>query len=107
MKFIKFIIEKIEDKERPPVFKETDGISPFPEMTMNALEKEITSLAKDLDVDWKNASELLNSAFDELDVPVPQAHNKARWAQYIQLLSHTVKQLYKARGLKAGWTQTV
>lgn len=107
MSLIKFIIERTDDKERDPVFKETDGYSPFPEMTMNALEKEITSLAKDLEVDWKNASELVNAAFHELDVPIPQAHNGDRWDQYVNLLSHAVERLYKARGLKSGWMQSI
>lgn len=111
MRFKQFLMEqakaKADDKEKKIVFKETDGFSAFPENTMAALEKQVSVLAKDLEVDWKSAAEVVDAAFEELDVPKPQSFLKHRWAQYVELLSHAVKQLHKARGLKSGWTQSI
>lgn len=105
MRFKQFLIE--QEKEKKIVFKETDGRSPFPDLTISALEKEITSLARDLEKEWKSAAELVDVAFENLDVPKPPSYSTDRWNQYTDLLSHAIKQLYKARGLKSGWTQTV
>lgn len=108
MRFKQYLLEKKnEDEKEKIIFKETDGRSPFPEMTMNELEKKITSLAKDLEKEWESANVLVDSVFEELNVPKPQVHLVERWRQYTDLIAHAVKQLYKARGLKSGWTQTV
>lgn len=105
MRFKQYLIEK--EKEKKIVFKETDGRSAFPEMTISALKKEITTLSKDLQKEWKSAADLVDFAFETLQVPKPPVYAVDRWNQYVDLLSHAVKQLYKARGLKSGWTQTV
>lgn len=107
MKFSDFLAEREKENEKKIIFKETDGKSPFPEMTINALEKHISSLAKDLETEWKSAAELVDATFKELDVPKPESYLADRWKQYVQLLAHAVKQLYQARGLKSGWTQSV
>jgi len=107
MRFKQFLIEQEKEKEKKIVFKETDGRSPFPTNTISALEKQISTFARDLEVEWKSAAELVDAAFTELDVPKPQSFIVDRWRQYTELLSHAVKQLYQARGLKSGWTQGV
>lgn len=105
MRFKQFLAE--QEKEQKIVFKETDGRSPFPSNAISALEKRISVLAKDLDVEWKSAAELVDTAFTELDVPKPQSFLVERWKQYTTLLSHAVKQLFNARGLKSGWSQGI
>lgn len=108
MRFKQFLIEQEEKKkEQKTVFVETDGRSPFPNNTVSAIEKHISSGAKDLDIAWKNAAELVDSAFEELQVPKPQSYLTARWKQYTELLSHAVNQLYQARGVKGGWTTSI
>lgn len=106
MKFKQYLLEK-EEKEKKIVFKETDGRSPFPINTISALEKQITTLARDLEKEWKSSSELVDAAFEELNVPKPMSYLTERWRQYVDLLSHATKQLYQSRGLKASWSRVV
>lgn len=106
MRFKQFLIEK-ETEKKKIVFKETDGLSPFPPNTVSALEKEISSQARDLDLEWKSAAELVDAAFENLEVPKPDATNKNRWVQYVDMLKHAIKELYKSRGLSSGWSKVV
>ena len=96
-----------EQKEPKLVFVETDGREAFPEDTISALRKDIHKKAKDLEVTWKSSAELVDSAFTDLDVPKPGAFLTDRWKQYRELIDHAIKRLSEARGLKAGWMQTV
>lgn len=99
--------EKKDDKDKKVVFIETDPQQPFPNDTISALEKGINKAAKDLEINWRNPIELVNSVFDDLDVPKPQAFLKKRWAQYEDLLSVAVNGLADSRGLDADWTTTI
>lgn len=105
MKLSSIILIEKEEKEKI-IFKETDGISPFPENTLSAIKKKITTLAKDLEQNWQSAAEITNSAMKELNVPIPQAFLKERWKQYVDLLKHAIKELYESRGL-SNWTRSV
>lgn len=106
MKFSEFLAEKEQEKKKS-VFKETDGRSAYPENTISAIRSEIGKLAKDLDQEWKNVASLIKAAFDELEVPHPEAYQKERWDQYKELIGYAVKQLYQARGLNAAWSKGV
>lgn len=106
MKFFQSLLEKKADEKKTPVFMETDEKSPFPNDTITALKKKITTLAKDLESEWDSAAVLTNAAFEELEVPIPQAFVKDRWVQYTELLAYAIKQLYNARGLSAKWHQS-
>lgn len=100
--------EKKDDKDKKVVFVDNgDNQSPFPPLTVSALEKGINKSAKDLEVNWRNPIELVNSVFDELDVPKPQAFLKKRWAQYEALLAVAVEALADSRGLDADWTTSI
>lgn len=92
--------EKTEDKNKKEVFVNPDTQVPFPNDTVSALQKEINKGAKDLEKEWKNAIELVNYSFEELDVPVPMANLHKRWEQYSKLISYAVKNLTDARGLQ-------
>jgi len=107
MKFSEFLTEKKKEEEKKIVFKETDGVSPFPENTVSALKKEISNLARDLEQEWDSVQTLLTAAYENLDVPQPQAYQKDRWYQHIDLINHATEQLYKSRGLKASWSQGI
>lgn len=104
MKFLQTLIER-KKEEKKPVFIETDEKSPFPNDTMTAIKKKITSLSKDLEEEWDSAVTLLNTSFEELDVPIPQAYSKDRWQQYTELLAYAIKQLYDSRGFSGKWHQ--
>jgi hypothetical protein len=99
--------KKDKEKEKKVVFVETDPREAFPNDTISALEKDIRQKAKDLTATWKSSVELVDTTFVDLDVPKPLAYQNDRWDQYKQLLSYAIKSLYDARGLKAGWTQTI
>ena len=101
--------KKKDDKDKKKVIfvDNGDNQSPFPPLTMSALEKGISKAAKDLEVSWKSPIELVNSVFDDSDVPKPQAFLKKRWAQYEELLAVAVEALADSRGLDADWTTTL
>jgi hypothetical protein len=99
--------DKEEQKEKKIVFIETDPREAFPNDTISALQKDINKKAKDLEQQWKSSMELVDAAFADLEVPKPGAYLNKRWDQYKQLLTYAIKSLYDARGLKAGWTQTI
>lgn len=106
MTFKQFLAEK-ESEKKKVVFKETDGVSEFPPNAYSAIEKQISSLARDLDHEWASAAELVDGAFQELDIQKPDATSKYRWPQYVELLKHAIKELYKSRGLSASWSKAV
>lgn len=91
-------------KEKEPVFVESDPQQPFPQNTFDALKKEIKKLAKDLDTNWPSTVALLNKAFEELQVPVPNANLIERWEQYRQLIKIAVEALRDSRGFGASWS---
>jgi hypothetical protein len=109
MKFSQFLqeAEKDKEKEKKIVFKETDGRSPFPENTVRAIEKEISGLARDLEQEWDNVAKLMDTAFENLDVPKPQAFQSERWKQYTDMIGHATNELYKSRGFKSTWSRSV
>lgn len=106
MRFLEFLIEA-RKKEKRLVFIETDGRSPFPNDTMTSITKEINKNCKDLEKEWKNATEVVNYSLNELDVPIPTANLTARWDQYKDLLKYAVKNLADARGINGNWSTTI
>lgn len=105
MNFPEFLVE-YRKKENKKVFIETDGYTEYPNDTLTSLEKEINKNCKDLEVEWKSAIQVLNTSFNNLDVPIPRANQKDRWEQYTRLMKYAVKNLYDARGFTS-WTTTV
>lgn len=107
--FKQTLLEKKEKEEKPKpiIFKETDPLEEFPKDTMNYLQKEINKKCKDLEIEWKDALELLNSVFADYDIPLPKVYQTKRWEQYSELIKHTVKNLRDARGMKGSWVRTV
>lgn len=99
--------KKEDEKEKKLVFVETDPSEAFPNDTIAALQKDIHKKAKDLTQNWDSSITLVDAAFEDLDVPKPMAYQSARWEQYKQLLTHAIRVLYDARGLKGGWMKTV
>lgn len=106
MRFKEFILLEARKKEEKIYFIETNGYIKFPTDTITSLEKEINKNCKDLSIDWKNAIEVVNTAFNNLDIPIPRANQIDRWGQYCELLKYAVKNLYDSRGFTT-WTTTV
>jgi hypothetical protein len=98
------LTEEKKEKEKKPVFVETDPQEAFPDDTIGAIRKEVNKLAKDLSVDWDSAIQVLNKAFENLQVPVPSANLNKRWDQYRNLIKDSVYALKDARGFGATWS---
>jgi hypothetical protein len=107
MRFKQYLLEAKKEKEKKIVFVETDPQEYFPNDTISALQKEINAKAKDLTQEWSSAKELVDAAFNDLEVPIPLAYLKNRWEQYTKLLGVAINNLYDARGMKADWVKTV
>lgn len=101
--FQELIEKKVDQSRKKPIFAETDGQSKYPPHTMVMLKKNITTKARDLDIDWESAVDLTNEVFDEFSVPIPQAFQRDRWEQYVELLAYSIRALADARGLGAKW----
>jgi hypothetical protein len=107
MKKLQDILLEKKEKQKKIVFIETDPQTAFPDDTISALEKDINKKAKDLEVEWKSAIDLVNASFQELNVPIPLSFLKIRTEQYQKLIAYAVRQLAEARGLKASWTISI
>ena len=106
MTFLEFLLEE-RKKEKKIVFIETDGRSPYPNDTMVSIKKEINKNCKDLEQHWKNAVEVVNHSFNELDIPIPTANLNARWVQYKECLKYAIQSLADARGLNGDWMASI
>lgn len=106
MNFQKFLLE-YKKKEKKIVFVEYDPEQPFPKDTITSLQKEINKNCKDLEKEWRDAIDVMNASFVNLDVPIPQAYQKERWKQYCELIKYAVKNLIDARGLKGDWSLSI
>lgn len=107
MTHLKIILEAKKKEKKPKIiFIETDPQEAFPNDTISSLQKAINKECKDLEKEWKNATELVDSVMKELKVPKPLAFLKKRWDQYCKLIAYTVKNLYDSRGMKAAWVTT-
>lgn len=84
---IKDIFENLEDKKKLII----------PDDVMNKLKTHIRDGAKDLNIEWANALELVNKAFKIEAVKIPRPAERHAWEQYNELLEYAVKQLKKYR----------
>lgn len=98
-------MEQLEEKKKEEIkFIETDPQEPFPEMAVDAIKREMRKLARDLSVEYESAIQLLNTAMQNLHVPVPTANLKNRWEQYKRLIKASVEALADTRGFGAKWS---
>jgi len=105
MKKIKdILLEKEKEKKKELKFVETDPQEPFPNDTISYIKKEINKICRDLSVNWSSPIDVVNAAFHNLEIPIPKANLKERWAQYTQLFGYAIKNLFDARGFKADWS---
>jgi len=88
-----------EDKD----VKLLDKITTLPDMVVGELKKLISKGAKDLGQQWKDAAELVNTAYHVGRVRRPVPDQRGAWKQYEELLKHGVHQLWQSRGNKGSW----
>lgn len=105
MTLIDYLVEATKAKKE--VFVDTNKQLPFPDATVSAIEREINKGAKDVNTEWDDASELVNYAFEELNLPIPQVYLTERWGQYKKLLRVAIDALADTRGNKGQWRTTV
>ena len=70
---------------------------------MSEIKGLIRKGAQDLQQAWKNALELTNTAYHVARVRLPRPEQKGGWAQYMDMISFSVKQLAQTRGIDGKW----
>lgn len=101
------MIAEAKKKKVEKVFVETDPQLPFPDDCMTRIRKKINTFAKDLEVNWDSAIEIVDAAFMELNVPKPDPWLKNRYVQYSDLLKFGVESLKDARGFGGSWNSVI
>lgn len=92
-----------------PTFKDflietnDNDITTLPEKIIGELKNLIRKGAQDLTQAWKNALELTNTAYHVGNVRLPHPDQKGAWKQYMELISHAVRQLSATRGINGTW----
>lgn len=81
----------------------TDTSSKLPAPVYGELTTLIRKGAKDLNQLWKNAFELVHTAYHIANVARPDPSDKAAWSQYEDLLKLAVKSLSDTRGRAGEW----
>lgn len=100
----------IMTKENAPSFKDfllseskNDDITTIPNSVIGEIKKLINDGAKDLTQAWKNALELVNTAYNVARVRLPRPDQKGAWKQYEDMLRHGVGRLAHWRNSNGKW----
>lgn len=83
--------------------KITEKITTLPEIVIGELKKLISKGAKDMAQNWKDAGELVNTAYHVARIRRPIPDQRGAWKQYEELLKYGVQQLWNTRGNKGQW----
>lgn len=83
--------------------KMMDRITTLPEIVVGELKKLISKGAKDMAQNWKDAAELVNTAYHVARIRRPIPDQRGAWKQYEALLKYGVEQLWNTRGNKGQW----
>jgi len=92
MQFIQSILAEKKDD-----WKNRDASS-IPEDTYKEISKNVKKGAEDQEMEWANAMELVNRAYDVSGVERPAPSDKGGWEQYEALLQVAVTSLFDTRG---------
>lgn len=82
---------------------ESDDPTMLPDMVIGEIKSNIRKGAKDLEQKWKNALELVHTAYHVSNVQLPTPTKKGAWKQYEELIRFGVQQLSASRGIKGEW----
>lgn len=97
LNFTTFLINEAADT------KVYDNLTTLPEIIIGELKKLISKGAKDLAQNWKDAAELVNTAFHVAKIRRPIPDQRGAWKQYEALLKYGVQQLWNTRGSANSW----
>ena len=87
-----------EAKEKNEIdFKDEDPFQELPELVVKKLERKIRDGAKDYNEEWKNSINLVDWAFEELNISKPKSVSSPRWIQYRDMIGVAAQHLHKAR----------
>jgi hypothetical protein len=89
----------LEDKES----KVLDKLTTLPDSIVGELKKLIRKGAQDINQNWENAKELVDTAYHVGRIRRPVPDQRGAWKQYEELLKHGVNELWKTRGNKGSW----
>lgn len=82
------------------------NITEMPERIIKELRKNVRAGAADLEQQWKNALELVNTAYKVSNIRLPLPDQKGAWKQYEELIKYGVQQLNDLRGISGDWRVT-
>lgn len=91
---------------KDPKIVEGKDMSALPSTVIKDIEKKIREGAKDTSQKWKNALELVQKAYEVLNIERPTPASPAAWSQYEDMISFAVNELAKARGVNGDWRYT-
>ena len=83
--------------------KQLDKITSLPQMVLSELKKLISQGAKDVTQNWKDALELVNTAYHVANIRRPNPDQRGAWKQYEELLKFGVHALYDSKGSSGDW----
>ena len=82
---------------------EASDLSELPPHVVSSIEKEVRKGAKDIDLPWANALELVHASYTAAGAERPIPNMAAAWKQYEQFIQLAVSQLAKHRGISGEW----
>lgn len=90
-------LSELEDVEIDAIKKNIrDGVNPQKQEGPGGEKVEVTHK-------WKNALELLNTAYKHAGIPLPRPDQKRLWSTYEDLITYAVGEMAKANGRKGDW----
>lgn len=82
---------------------ENEDLSALPDKVLKEIRTNIRKGASDLLQQWRDALELVHTAYHVSQIRRPTPDQKAAWKQYMDLIKYGVQQLRNTRGVKGGW----
>ena len=95
--FTGFLLKEANDA------KTLEKITSLPELVVSELKKLINKGSQDLNQQWSDAAELVNTAYHVSNIRRPNPDQRGAWKQYTELLAFGVNALHKSRGPKGTW----
>ncbi len=86
--------------------KTLERLTTLPEVVISELKKLIRSGARDLQQQWADSLELINTAYHVSKIRRPSPSQKGAWRQYEELIKYGVGQMFAARGNKGSWRKS-
>lgn len=83
--------------------KMLERLTELPKAVIDEMKKLIVKGAKDINQQWEDAKELVDTAYHVARIRRPIPDQKKAWGQYTELLKFGVNQLWNTRGKGGDW----